>query len=315
MNNFKRKSVAIILLNWNAYNDSFECLKSLENLDYPSYSVFLVDNDSQDDSFVKLKADYQIGKFNINITFIQSGGNIGFAGGNNVAIEKAYKEGFSYFWLLNNDTTVEKSALTKLVDEIEHNSKIGIVGSKILYYGTNKIWFAGGKLNTISGFTKHVGFEEEDKGQFDKIREVDYITGCSLLFKQELLEKVGFLPEDYFLYFEETDWNIKVSKNGFKILFVPESIVYHKVSSSSGGDKSPSPFIPYYFLRNRYVMIKRNGGLISQKLGLIFLFIPSVKYIAKVLLLNQNNKIKRLKYIFLGISDGIKGKMGSHPLI
>ncbi|MGG3832885.1 glycosyltransferase family 2 protein [Geobacillus thermocatenulatus] len=251
------KDVAIIILNWNAYDDTFECLKSLEHLTYPYFHVFLVDNASQDGSFDKLQQDYNDGKFHLSITFIQTGENLGFAGGNNVAIREAYKQGYQYFWLLNNDTVVDPNALTPLVETLENDKQVGIVGSKIYYYGTNKIWFAGGKVNTWTGKTKHIGIKEEDVGQYDQVKEVDYITGCSLGFRREVLETVGYMCEDYFLYYEETDWNVRANQYGWEIKYVPQSRVHHKVSASSGGEKNLSPIVAFYDIRNGYWFVKR----------------------------------------------------------
>ena len=184
-------SVAVILLNWNGYQDTYECLKSLETLSYPNFHVFLVDNDSSDDSFTKLKKDQESGKFNVGLTCIQSGGNLGCAGGNNVGIKRAYEQGFDYYWMLNNDTYVDPDALSTLVEVIENDKKVGIVGSKIYYADTKLLWFAGGSVNPYIGTSKMIGIEEEDKGQYDEMKEVDFIVGCSMLFSREVIESLG----------------------------------------------------------------------------------------------------------------------------
>ncbi|BBW97701.1 glycosyltransferase family 2 protein [Geobacillus sp. FSL W8-0032] len=296
------KDVAIIILNWNAYNDTFECLKSLEHLTYPHFHVFLVDNASQDGSFDKLQQDYKDGKFHIPITFIQTGANLGFAGGNNVAIKQAYHQGYQYFWLLNNDTVVDPNALTPLVETLENDKQVGIVGSKIYYYGTNKIWFAGGKVNTWTGKTKHIGIKEEDVGQYDQLREVDYITGCSLGFRREILETVGYMCEDYFLYYEETDWNVRAKLYGWKIKYVPRSLVHHKVSASSGGEKNLSPIVAFYDIRNGYWFVKRTQ---ENKLRIFtafcYAYYKALKKVLKVFIMNQNRKRRRLVCIYQAV--------------
>jgi GT2 family glycosyltransferase len=303
------KDVAIIILNWNSYNDTFECIKSLESLTYPYFHVFLVDNASQDGSFDKLQQDYKDGKFHIPITFIQTGANLGFAGGNNVAIKEAYNQGYQYFWMLNNDTVVDPNALTPLVETLEKDRQVGIVGSKIYYYGTNKIWFAGGKVNTWTGATKHIGIKEEDKGQYDQVKEVDYITGCSLFFRQELLESVGYMYEDYFLYFEETDWCIRVKQKNWVIKYIPESIVYHKVSVSSGGEETPSPIVPYYYIRNSFMMIRRTQNSIKILTAFCFTILRILKQLYKIYFVYKDQQVKRTIYIFNGFRDIIFGKM------
>lgn len=307
------EKVAIILVNWNGYLDTFNCLKSLEKINYDIENItsYLVDNNSTDDSFYRLKQEYQKNTFKINVEFIGSGENLGFAGGNNLGIKKAYKDGFKYFWLLNNDTEVEPNALKSLMVVLQSSESIGIVGSKIYYFSKpNTIWFAGGEINMLTGETKHVGYNEVDNGQFSRQIESGYITGCSLGFKAQLLEQIGYMSEDYFLYYEETDWNIRAKNAGWKIIFCPESIVYHKVSSSSGGISNIAPYVEYYKIRNRYVMAQRNFKQLSNKFFVSFCF-TILKKLVKILLFN-NKKIIRLKYLFRAVIDGKNKNMGMY---
>ncbi|MBE2935977.1 glycosyltransferase family 2 protein [Anoxybacillus flavithermus] len=297
------KDVAIIILNWNAYDDTFECLKSLEHLTYPYFHVFLVDNASQDESFEKLQQDYKNGKLNVPITFIQTGANLGFAGGNNVAIKEAYNQGYQYFWMLNNDTVVDPNALTPLVETLEKDRQVGIVGSKIYYYGTNKIWFAGGKVNTWTGACAHIGFKEEDKGQYNQLKEVDYITGCSLCFRKEILETVGYMEEDYFLYYEETDWNLKSSNKGWKIVYIPNSAIYHKVSISSGGESNPSPYVAFYDIRNGHWMVKRTQEKYKWITSYLYRYYKALKKLIKMVVCNYDRKLIRIKLIIKALYE------------
>jgi len=270
-NNINEK-VAIIILNWNSYTDTYECLKSLEDIKKKNFTVFLADNNSQDNSFSMLQKDYQRNVFSIDIVFIQTGANLGFAGGNNVAIKKAYEQGYEYFWLLNNDTIVEANALDPLINYLISNPEVGITGSKIYYYNTSKIWFAGGKVDLSMGRVKHIGLREEDNGLYDTTKQVDFINGCSLAFKREVLDKVGYMNEDYFLYYEETDWNTRVRKAGFKIVFCPQSVIYHKVSLSSGGEDNLSSKVYYYNFRNAFIFVFRNNpkSIFKARMYLIY---------------------------------------------
>ncbi|MEC1526012.1 glycosyltransferase family 2 protein [Neobacillus niacini] len=307
----KEIPVAVIIINWNSYIDTFECLKSLEKQSYANFHVYLIDNDSTDGSYEKLKKDSQDNHFKLEITFIQAGSNLGFAGANNLGIKEAYNNGIEYFWLLNNDTVVDKDALLNLVNLLNSNKKIGIVGSKIYYFETNIIWFAGGLINKFTGKTHHIGIGEQDKGQFNVNKEIDYVTGCSLAFRKELIDTIGYLKEDYFLYYEETDWNLKASKNGWKILYCPESIVYHKVSSSSGG-QGTSPFVQYYKLRNRFIMMNRLNRYLYLT-NLLFLIINLIKMSMKIFLMNKNKQMERIWYLHKGFFDALRCKMGKHP--
>ncbi|MEY8343897.1 glycosyltransferase family 2 protein [Niallia circulans] len=307
-----KESVAIILVNWNSYNDTYECLKSLEKIDYKYYKIMLVDNASEDNSYYRLLDDYNQGKFGVEISFFRNELNLGFAGGNNIGIKKALDEGFAYFWLLNNDTVVDRKALNALVMTIKSNSDLGIVGSKIYYHNTDNIWFAGGKVNTWTGRAKHIGIKEKDNEDYNNPKSVDYITGCSLLFKREVIETIGYMNEDYFLYYEETEWNIRANKHGWGIRYEPSSIVYHKVSMASGGENNLAPYVAYYYIRNSLVMIKRTQPKIKFIINVSFQILNVIKELIKVYIKGSNNKLLRIRFILLGFIYGLKEKMIKH---
>ncbi|WP_245807298.1 glycosyltransferase family 2 protein [Desulfurobacterium atlanticum] len=203
------------------------------------------------------------------LVFIQAGKNLGFAGGNNVGIRYALtKNDFEYIWFLNNDTVIEKDALSKMVQKFEkykkEGKKVGILGSKLLYYDRPEIIQGiGGIYNKWFAVAKHLGIFEEDKGQYDNeevIDKIDYIIGASMLVSKEFIEEVGVMCEDYFLYFEEMDWTLRGKKKGYQLGYCWKSKVYHKeggsIGSSSKGNKK-SEIADYYGLRNRIVFTKK----------------------------------------------------------
>lgn len=306
--------VAVIIINWNSYRDCYDCLKSLEMLERVDFEVFLVDNDSNDDSYIRLQQDYDERKFDVIIHFMKSKTNIGFAGGNNIGINAAKILGYQYYWMLNADTEIDSRALYYMIEGINQDPSIGIVGSKIYYYGTNKIWFAGGNINTLLGTSSHIGQREEDHGQFNNTIEVDYISGCSLLFKAEVLDDIGFMTEDYFLYYEESEWNVKAKQAGWLIKWIPDSIVYHKVSSSSGGEQKIAPYVAYYDLRNGYRMVRRtqmsSTGWLFANVGLLN---KILRYTVKIIVKRQDRKKERYWYVVKGVKDAIMNRMGKHP--
>lgn len=294
--------VAIIILNWNNYKDTAECLQSVDQLDYKNFCVFLIDNHSHDHSFRKLKEDYERHQYNMEIVFIQSDENLGFAGGNNLAIKQAYDQGYPYFWLLNNDTIVSPDSLTYLVEELDTNSDAGMAGSKIYYYGTRTIWFAGGEINTFTGRAKHPGIGEFDRGQYDLRREVDYITGCSLLVRREVIDSVGLMKKEYFLYFEEAEWNLRAGNAGWKMIYRPESLIFHKVSVSTGGENKQAPFVAFYEIRNAYWMIKgTQRNKIKIGVSFFYKYYKALRKIIDIYRFNQDKKMIRVKYIIKGL--------------
>jgi len=241
--------VFIIVLNWNGRDDTLECLRSLQKLDYPNFDTIVVDNGSTDGSENAIRTSFPLAQF------IQTGKNLGYAGGNNVGIRFALSHGADYVWLLNNDTTVDPQALTALVETAAADPGIAFVGSKIYYYDKpDVIWCAGGTIDLAEGGrTDHPGMGQEDRGQFESISDVGYVTGCSLLASRAAIEAIGLLPEEYFLYFEETDWNLAAQKKGYRTVMAPASHVWHKYALA--GDYK-GRFI-YYSSRNRIHIVRK----------------------------------------------------------
>lgn len=241
--------VFIIVLNWNGQDDTLECLSSLQKLDYPNFEIVVVDNGSTDGSEIVIRSSFP------SICVIQTGRNLGYAGGNNVGIRYALAQGADYVWLLNNDTTVNPKALTALVATAQADPAIAFVGSKIYFYGKpDVIWCAGGTIDlSEGGRTDHPGMCQEDNGQFDQISDVGYVSGCSLLAGRAAIAAIGLLPEEYFLYFEETDWNVAAQIKGYRTVIAPASHVWHKYALT--GDYNDR-FI-YYSFRNRIRIVRK----------------------------------------------------------
>lgn len=345
-NNKSKDKVSIIILNWNGWEDTIECLESLYQITYPNYNVIVVDNSSEDDSIERIK-EYREGRIKVESTFfnydpsnkpikiieytreetetdggkereildlpsnrkmilIKNDKNYGFAEGNNIGMRYALKALSSdYILLLNNDTVVDKEFLDELVKVAEDNPNIGILGPKIYYYNSNKINFAGGVLFRKIGQSFHIGLHAIDKGQFDELKEVDFITGCALLVKKEVIEKIGLLNTDYFAYFEDLDWNVKAHKRGYKIMFVPKAKIWHKASSTSG---YMSPTYTYFHTRNRILFVRKN----ASKFDFIFLFLPyfvTIRILRPLFMFIIKRRWSTIKALVAGISDGISNNL------
>lgn len=242
--------VGIVVVNWNGTDDTLECLASLNSLSYANYTVYVVDNGSTVSCKGAVESQYP------GTQVIELPENRGFAGGVNAAVKIALGDGARYLWLVNNDAVVEPATLTELVKIAEADPRCGIVGCKVLKYGRNSVLdHAGGRIMPWLGRAEHIGMGEEDRGQYDAVRAVHYVTGCSILAKREVFEEVGLLPEDYFLYWEETEWCVRASRRGWKVLYCPTARVYHKVAHTVG---QGSPRVTYYFARNSLLFVRRN---------------------------------------------------------
>lgn len=254
------KKVFIILLNWNNWHETRECLESLKKVDYDNFEIVVVDNGSSEEEHEKIKIVHTT--YNIQHT-IYNKDNLGFAGGNNAGIKYALEYGADYVLLLNNDAVAAPDFLTELIRVGESNAQYGIFGSRIYKYGTDEVVFDGGKVN--SSFTKasHTIYNIQNT----TYNLVDYITGAAMLIKKEVIERIGFMREEYFLYYEDVDWCIRARREGYKCVIVPTSHVWHKVSATN---KEGSPSYIYYHTRNALMLAKFNGNIL-QKISVYFI--------------------------------------------
>lgn len=303
--------VFIIIVNFNGWPDTLECLKSLEKLDYDNFEVALIDNGSKEQApeSVILSGGEAATK-NLKIHFISNEKNLGFAGANNQGIKIAQEQNADYILLLNNDTTVEPDFLSKLVCAAQSDEKIGIAGPYIYYYDDpSRIQFAGGRINWSKTKGMHILGSKKVSGTLNSkvpdtfvlFQKVSYITGCALLIKREVVEKIGPLSEDYFLYYEDTDWCERAKKAGYKCAIVPESKIYHKQSKSSG--EFSYPYI-YYHSRNGLIFGWRFGPKIIVGLISVWIFLKQiVKYII-------GYKRNWARPVMKGVVDFWRGKKG-----
>lgn len=233
--------VYTIVLNWNNYLDSKKGLDSLLRSDYTNQEILIVDNGSTDNSGNLLKADYP------DLHFIFNKNNLGFARGCNVGIRMALQDReCQYVLLFNNDAEATPNFLQKAVAVAESNEKIGLVGGKILHSPeSKKIWYAGGHVDVWRCQGVARGWGEIDRGQYDQVEPVKFVTGALMLIKREVLEKVGLLPEEYFFGVEEFDYSVNVRQAGYLLYYVPDFLVYHR-GDGSHGNYDPKYIYTYY---------------------------------------------------------------------
>jgi GT2 family glycosyltransferase len=247
-----KKTVFIIILNWNNHVDTIECIKSCLELTYQFKEIIVVDNASSDNSVNIISTKFP------QIKILISQENLGYSGGNNLGIRWALGKQAEYIWILNNDVIVEKSSLTHLLQAYTDNERynIGILGSKILDYSNQEyIDFVGGKFNLQTGFTSHIGRHERDLGQYDEfLISSDFITGASMLFKAQLIKEIGSFDESFFLYCEDVDFCVRAKKKGYNLFVTPNSVVFHKCSNSTKLIKGSAAF---YITRNTLFLLEK----------------------------------------------------------
>lgn len=247
--------VSIVILNWNSYQVTLDCLLSLRKMDYRNFEVVLVDNGSVDDSPVKLLENVP------EIRLIRNATNLGFAGGCNVGIRDALHRGTDYLLLLNNDTIVAPDFLSQLVAAAESDEKVGAVSPKILFFDRpDRLNYAGGEHRRWRLFPKVFGLRQLDDGSYDKIREVSFLTGCAFLIKARAVRQIGVLEEVYFHFYEDIEWSLRVLKAGYKDLYVPSAVVWHKehyVTNKNQGNG----FIEFYLARANMIFARKHVPL------------------------------------------------------
>lgn len=223
--------------------------------------VIVVDNASKQDeaSVISEKCP--------QVKVIRSPKNLGFAGGNNLGIKEAKGK---YILLINNDTYFKEFNIEALIKRLESSNKIAIVCPKLRFaWDNNPIQFAGyTPLTNVTIRNQAIGFGEEDRGQYDTAHLTPYAHGAAMLIKREPIEKVGLMPECFFLYYEEIDWSMMFTRAGYEIWYDPACTVYHKESQTTGQN---SPLRTYYITRNRLLLVKRNYKGINKYLSYIYL--------------------------------------------
>ncbi len=243
--------VYIVVLNWNGFQDTVECLESCRKLTYPRVRLLVVDNGSTDGSETRLRERMP------DVEILQTGKNLGFAAGNNAGIRLALERGADFVLLLNNDTVVAPDFVDALVDAAGSDPRIGMLTSKIYYFDApDVLWYAGAYMIEWLGWGKHRGTGERDVGQFDTLEETNRPTACSLMVTRAACETIGLLASEYFCYCEDLDWGMRARSAGFKVVYVPNSRVWHKVSRSTGGSRSGVSL--YYYVRNVLLCLDRN---------------------------------------------------------
>lgn len=247
--------IITIILNTNRRDDTLACLDSLTQSTYQNHKVIVLDNASTDGSVEAIRDKFPA------VEIIALKDNKGYAGNNNVGIAAALEQQADWVFVLNEDTILDPACLSHLIEVGESDPKIGIVGPLVYHHNEpNVLQSAGGRLSRYWEGS-HIGQNEVDSGQFPLPRKVDWISGCAILLRRQVIEQVGMLDERFFYYWEETEWCLRSSKAGWHIVHVPQAKLWHKGVQR---DYSPKPSVTYYSTRNRLLMLaKHHASLIT----------------------------------------------------
>lgn len=304
--------IVILILNWNGKKDTIECLASLaQAASSPKFATIVIDNGSTDDSIAAIRSAFP------EVPIIETGENLGFAGGNNVGIQWALGKSFDWILLLNNDTVVAPDFIASFLKAAKTKPEGKIFGAKI--YRTddrNRIDHLGGFWNPALAEFESNAFDKLDDGAFEEMQEVDYVCGCALLMHRTVPEKIGLLEESFFLLWEESDFCTRAKRAGFQIWTAPQAKLWHKVSASFTGGK---PHMHYFWWRNRLLYLARNGkgarkivfseGIKCFKLALL----KSLQQLFSKADPKRAEKARRYRAGALGILHYFLGRFGNCP--
>lgn len=280
--------VVIIVLNYNGYEDTLECIQSVNKINYYNYKIIIVDNGSTDfsvDKLLSLKSE--------NTEVILNSDNLGYAAGNNIGIKAAIAEGADYICVLNNDVVVHEDFLSTLVSYMEQNPTVGVCSPVICdYENREKVQSSGCKINYWTGETPFYNNKSMVSEVEGKIIPCDYVGGACMLFRTQIIEEVGEIPEIYFLFYEETEWCSRIKKKGFEVVCNCSARIFHKGSASIGKIHGLKE---HYMCRNRVLFVRRNSNKIQRSFFRI--------YIVAAMLINAviKGEWKRIGYYIEGL--------------
>lgn len=277
------KKVAVVTVNYNTADDTIALLQSLKHVKTPDITLDIIILDNGSKEVFKLP-DHLKEK---NVTLLHSETNTGFSGGYNIGIKEALKHDNEFILIINNDTLVDPDMIKNLLEVLESKTEIGVTTPKIYFakghefhkdrYKPEELgkvfWFAGGHTDWANVMSIHRGIDEVDHGQYDKIEPTDFATGCCMLFKKEVLEKVGLLDDRFFLYYEDADLNERIKRAGYKIYYVPTAVLVHVNAASTGG--AGNVLHDYFLTRNKmlfgmaYAPLRTKVALIRESLRLL----------------------------------------------
>ncbi len=299
-----KPSIAVILVNWKKYNLTSKCIESLNKSNYKNFKIILVDNEYSEKSLIELKNKHK------ELLVFKEKNNLGFAGGNNIGIRYALENDYDYIMLLNNDTEVKENFILPLVERIEKDHFLGAVQPLILNFSNKSIiWNAGGKLNKFLGLTSTRLNNNKLNSSIVFDDYTDWISGCGILIKSEIVKKIGLLDEKFFTYYEDVDWSLRMKSLGYDLGFVKESIIYHHGSSSSKNKKNTggliSSKIHYFNIRNHILLLKKHKNLFNFFGIIFFQIIKITSYIFYFLIRFRFNK---LTMVLKGLKHGLNNK-------
>jgi GT2 family glycosyltransferase len=289
--------ITILILNYVQWGDTSKCVRSLRQSTYTSYEIVIIDNGSPNDSEQQLRKEFP------DLTFYQTGKNLGYTGGINFGIRKVLQGKSEFILILNPDTEVDPFCLSRLVRALEENQDAAVAGGTILYASDHqKIWYAGGELIPWKGVAEHfTTMRGEDDLVPGRFRKVTFVTGCAMLLRVSAINSIGFLDERFFMYLDDIEYCARVQRLGFSLIYVPGATIFHNVVWV---DEAVHKL--YYSIRNRFLLIRTSFFGIDRWFGLFYF---SLSLIVKLVNWRFTN-YGFFRAAWMGIEDYFLGNFG-----
>lgn len=291
--------VSIITVNYNQIQVTTELLDSLRRISFRDFEVIIVDNGSRKDSTNLITKNYP------EANYIFSKENLGFSGGNNIGIRASKGE---YLFFINNDAEVTEGSIETLLELFNIIPDLGIVSPQICYdpkmtNNQNIIQYAGAThCHPLTARNEILGEKELDKGQYETAKETAYVHGAAMMTSREVIDNVGSMPEEFFLYYEELDWSEQIRNAGYKVYVEPNALIYHKESLAVGKN---STLKTYYHTRNRIFFVRRNRSWGQIAIFYLFLFFFTIP--KNTLVFIKNGEWDHIKAFYKGVWWNLAG--------
>lgn len=307
----RQKRIAIILINWNAFETTHDCIQSLKTVQEPAFDIIVVDNASADKSGDRIEALHP------DVIVLKSPVNAGFTGGNNIGFRYSIEQGYEYSLMQNNDTFVEPDYLQRLTDYMDAHPATAVAQPRIFYHPNREVlWDAGSYFNHFFGHSYTKGLGKPSKPAYEYEKEVDWVTGCALFVRNSVLKEVGLLSENMFMNWEDVDLSFRIKEKGYKLAYIPSSIIYHITSvslrsSAKGREGFLSPAAHYRNFRNRIWILKKYTPWYFAPSVVVFNFC----YISLVIgYFAARRRFSKLKAVLQGVRDGLSGSIQTDPV-
>lgn len=292
----------VIVLSNGQHEDTEACLTSLLESDYQELGIILLHHSPEADYSDAIKRKYP------QIQVICLAENLGYAGNNNIGIKAALDQGAEWLFILNNDTVLDRSCISSLVNVGRNSPAAGILGPLVYHFSEPDVIQSAGGMLGKNWQSDHIGLNEADRGQYSAVRRVDWISGCAILVRRSLVEQVGPLDPDYFLYWEETEWCLRAGRAGWETLHVPSAKLWHKGVKR---DYQPKPYVTYYMTRNYlYTLAKHKAPVLIRMNAIAGVIRTLLSYSVRP---QWRHKRNHRNAMWKGLIDFLRRRLGPMP--